>query len=64
MILNRIVYKYKWDSDYDGEFECQYCGNIEKHLGHDISFFYTYMLPDWECEVCGKSTTTKKEWVV
>ena len=42
--------------DFDGEYECEGCGNIEVHYGYDDRNFHDNVTPRWECEKCGKST--------
>lgn len=42
--------------DFYGKYECEGCGNIEKHGGYDDRNFHDNVTPRWKCEKCGKST--------
>ena len=44
--------------DFAGKYECEECGEVEKHDGcYDDRYFHDEVTPNWKCSKCGKSTT-------
>ncbi len=43
--------------DFTAEITCEFCGHVEKlNDGYDDSYYHNEVLPNFECEKCGKST--------
>lgn len=52
MKIKRILNQNR--RDFIAEFECEHCGNIEKHGGYDDSHFHINVVPEMTCKKCGK----------
>jgi hypothetical protein len=45
--------------DFQGKYECEFCGHIDtdKNLdSYDDRYYHDEVIPNQECEKCGKST--------
>jgi Zn finger protein HypA/HybF involved in hydrogenase expression len=43
--------------DFWADFECEFCGNIEKNVRcYDDSYFHQQVIPNKECKKCGKKS--------
>jgi len=48
--------KYQHRRDFEADFICEHCGNIEKDVsGYDDAYFHNEVIPTWKCKKCGKT---------
>lgn len=40
--------------DFAAIYECEHCGHTEKSGGYDDANFHQNVIPDMECDKCGK----------
>ena len=40
--------------DFTAIYECEHCGNTQEGSGYDDSYFHQSVIPNMECEKCGK----------
>ena len=48
--------------DFQGEYKCEFCGNVEKDSGknsYDDRYYHDNVIPKKICTVCGKSTVSE-----
>lgn len=48
--------------DFQGEYQCEFCGNVYKNTGmdsYDDRYYYDNVIPHMTCSVCGKSTVSE-----
>ena len=48
--------------DFQGEYQCEFCGNIHKNKGMDSyydRYYHDNVIPRMICSVCGKSTVSE-----
>lgn len=49
--------------DFQGEYECQGCGNVETDSGYesyDDDYFHDFVIPAKTCSKCSESTNSLK----
>jgi hypothetical protein len=66
--MRLIEKKDQMRRDFTGVYECEGCGFIKEIYGcYDDDYFHTQVMPDRDCDKCGKSTNSlgvKKERVL
>lgn len=48
--------------DFQGEYQCEFCGHIRKNEGmnsYDDRYYHDNVIPRMICPVCGKSTVSE-----
>ena len=48
--------------DFQGKYECEFCGHIETDSGmdsYDDRYFHVNVIPNKKCKECGKSTLSE-----
>lgn len=60
MKLIEILYQNR--RDFQGVYQCEFCGYIEKDKGvdsYDDRYFHDKVIPNMKCPKCGKSTISE-----
>ena len=57
MRIKQITSQYR--RDFTAEYECEHCGHITTGSGYDDSNFHVNVIPNMECEKCGKKATSE-----
>jgi len=50
--------KFQNRRDFTGIYECEHCENVEERSSYDDSNFHKNVIPNMECEECGKKSPT------
>ena len=53
MRIKEITYQNR--RDFKATFICPFCGHEENHCGYDDNNFHKNVIPEMECEKCGKT---------
>ena len=52
MRIKKIISQYR--RDFTAEYECEHCGFMKINSGYDDANFHNNVVPNMECEKCGK----------
>jgi hypothetical protein len=42
--------------DFTADYECEFCGRIDRSTGYDDAYFHNEVIPAMRCRGCGKSS--------
>lgn len=41
--------------DFTADYECEYCGNVQRAYGYDDAYFHQTVIPRMQCHKCDKT---------
>ena len=53
MKIKTIIEQHR--RDFVADYECEHCGNVQRGTGYDDSHFHNNVIPQMQCNICGKS---------
>jgi len=56
--MRLIEITYQSRRDFEGNYKCENCGNIDKYRGYDDRNYHDNVMPEIRCPKCKQSTNS------